>query len=118
MVKLDAFTTAYLEAALWTADPNPGSGEYCADLSLIPDDFRAQAIEDCAAFQDTYADQLSEAGTAAQNGHDFWLTRNGHGAGFWDRGYPQAISDALTDGAHAYGETDLYVPEWETVDAE
>tara|TARA_R110002012_G_scaffold295739_1_gene492457 strand:+ start:107 stop:430 length:324 start_codon:yes stop_codon:yes gene_type:complete len=21
-----------------------------------------------------------------QAGHDFWLTRNGHGSGFWDRG--------------------------------
>ena len=36
-------------------------------------------------------------------GHDFALTRNGHGAGFWDRGMGR-IGDMLTDEAHAYGE--------------
>jgi hypothetical protein len=41
-------------------------------------------------------------------GHDFWLTRNRHGAGFWDRGLG-ALGDRLTELAHAAGESDLYV---------
>ena len=46
--------------------------------------------------------------TPAQIGHDFWLTRNRHGAGFWDRGYGDD-GDKLTEAAHAYGGVDLYV---------
>ena len=40
--------------------------------------------------------------------HDFWLTGNRHGAGFWDRGYG-ADGDTLTEAAHGYGDVDLYV---------
>ena len=40
-------------------------------------------------------------------GHDFWLTRNGHGAGFWDR--PQNYggedtAEKLSDIARDFGE--------------
>lgn len=41
-------------------------------------------------------------------GHDFILTANGHGAGFWDRGYGQD-GDYLTDMAKPYGDLDPYV---------
>ena len=41
-------------------------------------------------------------------GHDFWLTRNGHGAGFWDRGLGQ-LGDDLTDAAKSFGSCDAYV---------
>ena len=39
-----------------------------------------------------------------QHGMDFLLTRNHHGAGFWDRGYPEDISSILSENAEAYGE--------------
>lgn len=42
-------------------------------------------------------------------GHDFWLTRNRHGAGFWDGDYAPEVGKRLTDAAHAYGSCDLYV---------
>jgi hypothetical protein len=46
-------------------------------------------------------------------GHDFWLTRNGHGAGFWDRNYnPSPLYYAcqnLSGAAKAWGEASLYV---------
>ncbi|GAA3632936.1 hypothetical protein [Microlunatus ginsengisoli] len=48
--------------------------------------------------------------TPAQVAHDFWLTRNRHGAGFWDRGYGED-GDTLTEAAHAYGGVDLYIGE-------
>lgn len=41
-----------------------------------------------------------------QIGHDFYLTRNRHGAGFWDRGAGTA-GDTLTEAAHVYGSSDL-----------
>ena len=43
-----------------------------------------------------------------QFGHDFYLTRNRHGAGFWDRGLGE-LGDWLTEMSHPYGEFDLYV---------
>jgi hypothetical protein len=42
-------------------------------------------------------------------GHDFWLTRCGHGAGFWDGDWPEPYATMLTDAAKAFGEVDLYV---------
>ena len=40
-------------------------------------------------------------------GHDLWLTRNGHGAGFWDRGLGE-VGDKLTEIAKSMGSKDLY----------
>lgn len=81
--KLDKFTKGYVECALWT--------ENMEDKSL--DDFDKESlnkiIEDCKRFQTENADALFEAQQKGQclsySGHDFWLTRNHHGAGFWDR---------------------------------
>ena len=42
-------------------------------------------------------------------GHDFWLTRNGHGTGFWDRDYDEAVRDRLTASCKKYGECWVYV---------
>ena len=50
---------------------------------------------------------LEQAGTPEQNGHDFWLTRNGYCAGFLDRGYPEDVGDALTEAAELCGGLDL-----------
>ncbi len=43
---------------------------------------------------------------AEQCGHDFWLTRNGHGAGFWDRGYGED-GNKLTALCEQFGESDI-----------
>ena len=42
-------------------------------------------------------------------GHDLWLTRNHHGAGFWDRGYPKDLADRLTELSQSLGERSLMV---------
>ena len=41
-------------------------------------------------------------------GHDFWLTRCGHGAGFWDRGVGET-GERLTKAAEKFGNVDLCV---------
>jgi hypothetical protein len=40
-------------------------------------------------------------------GHDFWLTRNGTGAGFWDGDWFEG--EKLTEAAKAFGNFDLMV---------
>src|SRR5580698_4188136 len=107
--KLDAFTTAYLECALWSSTDDDGSpldDEY--DLCDIATASLKEMVHDCEVFQAHNADLLSQAGDDEQNGHDFWLTRNHHGAGFWDRGYLRNVGNLLTTESHSYGSSDLY----------
>lgn len=44
----------------------------------------------------------SESAAAADFGHNFLLTRSGHGAGYWDRGLGD-LGDRLTANAKPYG---------------
>lgn len=46
--------------------------------------------------------------TADMVGHDFYMTRNGHGVGFWDRGLGE-LGDWLTRMSDPFGEASLYV---------
>jgi len=50
-------------------------------------------------------------------GHDLWLTRNGHGAGFWDRGLGE-LGERLSEAARSLGEAYAFVnaEEWVDVD--
>lgn len=132
---LDTFTTAYIDAALWSTSAELGRCATCnndaaqtqddrcatcggdvrgTDRSMddlgfsvedIDADTLAKMVADCARFQ--AENDLSE-GTDKRAGHDFWLTRNGHGAGFWDGDWPET-GDTLTEACKAYGEVYLYV---------
>ncbi len=42
-----------------------------------------------------------------QAGHDFWLNRNGHGAGFWDGDWPEPAATTLDAASKAFGEVNL-----------
>lgn len=122
----DPFLQGYLDAALFTTDENPPSGcDYvesgrAAEMyPSLPDYFIEQARKDCAAFTVANAELLNRAGDPWQNGSDFWYTRNGHGVGFWDRGYPDDVAEPLTDAAHKFGEAYLMPDEiGQTTDAD
>jgi hypothetical protein len=81
-------------------------------------------IADCQDFQTSFGELIVDDPSRA--GHDFWLTRNGHGAGFWDgdwdsplpEGCPlvddcdkpyDSVGDYLTDMSRPYGEVNLCV---------
>ncbi len=51
----------------------------------------------------------SEWDVLGQAGHDFWLTRNGHGCGFWDGDWPEPQASLLTQASKAFGGVDPYV---------
>lgn len=107
---LDTFTRAYVVCALWSStdlDGKPLDRDF--NLEDISDETIQKMIADCAKFQADHADDIS--GYPEQAGHDFWLTRNRHGAGFWDPGRPweDGAGDRLTQAAHAFGEVYLYV---------
>lgn len=105
---MDQFTKAYIVCALWSSTDDsdqPLDDNYDAD-DIAPETL-AQMAQDCRDFQEGNAPDLADL-DAAQCGHDFWLTRNGHGAGFWDRGYGNR-GDRLTDACKPYGNVDLYI---------
>jgi len=108
--RLDNFTRSYIETALWSSMDNANDqGGEPLDANYGPDNIdphtMAQMIADCTAFQERNAELLSDSGLSDKRaGHYFWLSRNGHGSGFFDENL-----DALQDAAEAYGEFDLYV---------
>lgn len=102
---------SYLATALWSStgdDDEPLDKRYGIE-SFAPEAIE-QATRDCAAFESQVRAYLDASGQSdARAGHDFWLTRNRHGAGFWDGDWPDDVADDLTDIAHAFGETDAYI---------
>jgi len=115
----NAFLDSYLETCLWSStDESNEQGGDPLDQNYSVEDFSdealAKAVKDCNAFikraeklMDEAVEIKKRAGKVIpddnQHGHDFWLTRNRHGAGFWDRGYG-AVGDKLTEIAQSFGE--------------
>lgn len=98
---------AALETLLWSEtddddvplDSNYGPEDVCTDD-------RRRLREAISAFINTEGVQERierQQISPEQFGHDFILTANRHGAGYWDRGYG-ADGQWLTEMAHAYGE--------------
>jgi hypothetical protein len=104
---LDDFFGAYKACAAWSS--TDGDNE-----SLEAFDFADETLhgmrEDGRAFitEAQATGYLDECKTAEQAGHDFWLTRCGHGVGFWDRGLGDA-GDRLTERCDVWGTVDLYL---------
>ena len=114
---IDELIKAYIVAMLWST--NDESDEYGGepmdanyDPSDISSEFMSSIKSDCKKFvEDNYEfikDDLEMAG------HDFWLTRNGHGAGFWDGDWEFEIDgknagEHLTEVSKAAGEVNAYV---------
>jgi hypothetical protein len=122
---LEAFFRQYLETALWSStDESTEAGGEPLDRNYIvedmPNDVRTRLRVECvdfitanAADLEHWTDEWGIREGAELAGHDFWLTRNGHGAGFWDRFSPGTPSyDAgkrLSEASEVYGRINLYV---------
>src|SRR5438552_587310 len=105
---LDTFTLAYITCALWSSlddEGNPLDSHY--DIEDIMPETLARMVQDCESFQSKHMADIEL--DLSQAGHDFWLTRNCHGAGFWDGDWPKDVGERLTNASHTYGEIDLYV---------
>jgi len=79
----------YLACALWTNEMDSLSYEDFDDES------KGYAVVVIHKFLKAALPFLTDEWTDEQIGHDLWLTRGGHGAGFWDRGLPNG--DKLTE---------------------
>jgi hypothetical protein len=123
-----AFFEAYLVAALWSSTIGEGSEEEPGERDGDPfdkhfsvSDFSEEALEVLRAHAfsfwcrmwyyvnaETPANCHSETTPAHMAGHDFWLTSNGHGAGFWDGDWP-TYGEQLTKLSKCYPEINLYI---------
>lgn len=113
-VYLDKFTLQYLETLLWSSthfeDESDNNGTPF-DENYGIEDFSREALElaktECEQFQENHLELIAH--DLEQAGHDFCLTRNRHGAGFWDGDWEKKAGKILTDASHTWGSVDLYV---------
>lgn len=124
--RLEDLVISFLHAALWTeTDESTENGGEPFDSNygfedLAPDTIHAACI-DCAEFLAMCeAQNVADFGALIKRpssnsdesaGHDFLLTRNGHGAGFWDGDWSEAdgAADKLTEAAQSFDCFGLYL---------
>ena len=114
----------YIATAMWSTNADHLDPEGTGEAGALEDHYSASdlAPETRESMRADLADFIQHADPralafweaelgAGSIGHDFWLTRNGHGAGFWDRftrGVGQSFGNHLTEKARPYGESYLY----------
>jgi hypothetical protein len=106
---INLFFTQFLVTALWSSTDDTESP---LDANYSVGDFDPDTLKqlraECKTFIQLNDKLLAQAGDSSQNGHDFWLTRCGHGAGYWDRGYGD-VGNQLTLASERAGNRDLYI---------
>lgn len=129
--QIASFIKGYLTAALWSStDTLPGSLDESGEGETVNLDNYEWAPDEaeklhagCISFMNyaenallQYSEEYKPNGFDVWEcaGHDFWLTRNGHGTGFWDRGLGE-LGKRLTEASKAFGTIDLYLGEDELV---
>jgi hypothetical protein len=113
---IDNFVRSYIATAIWVTFDSGAKAEATKQAYKV-------AEADCIKFiQAIYAEFTPSEAEAivCQNGsdltslagHDFFLTRNGHGAGFWDKDIYNTLAenggDRLTKLANQAGEAYCY----------
>ena len=107
------FLRGYLTASLWTSSNDTGTpfdrDHGTADLAV--ESLVSTWIE-CSQFCRECKTDLSHLDDE-RDGHDFWLTRNHHGSGFWDESVNDELTEfamqQLTRASESFGEVDLYI---------
>jgi hypothetical protein len=101
------FRQGYISAIYFTDSGDAGQPD---GLAPMEESTYEHVHKDCATFWRSCR-ALIESGDDGQSpeqaGHDFWLTRNGHGAGFWDGDWP-VNGDTLYLIAKSYDEIHVY----------
>jgi hypothetical protein len=114
---LRRFYLAYANTAFWSSAYGETGNKYFDDGEHEESEaLCAEFLKDCIAFWEANSDAFYEDGACMasgdpieQAGHDFWLTRNSHGAGFWDGDWSEPYASQLDKATKAFGGCDLYV---------
>lgn len=104
--EFDTFLSSYIECLLWSSTDIDDEGNGSENFDGRNDELTPKALEeiekDCRDFLEANIRDIALVGDVSQCGHDFCLTRNGHGAGFWDRGLGD-LGARLTKASKVYG---------------
>jgi hypothetical protein len=105
---IDIITDSYLETAIWTRSDQDEEMEE-KTIYDFSDSARSKAKEEIKWFIDNAGDVFGYV-SYTSIGHDLWLSRNGHGAGFFDRGaYDKDDASLLMELADILGGIDIEV---------
>lgn len=115
---LSTMVAAYKQAIHFTEDNLRGKITDSGEGTILPDsefsdDLKRKIWEDCESFLNLCLENGFgiDSVDPEQMGHDFWLTRNHHGVGFWDRPeiYGEEFANKLTNLAHSFGEINVHL---------
>lgn len=106
------FVREYVETALWCSVNLSGWSKKKYTIDNLSPECLDEMAKDCSEFMEANWDDIKD--DFGQAGHDFWLTRNRHGSGFWDGDWGISEDDLnkcrrLTDASHKFGGCDPYV---------
>lgn len=111
MNNIDLVVRGYITAMQWASTDFDGESLENYEVSNEAHD---KAVADCTALLETKGSvieivkDLHPDYTYEHVGHDLFLTREGHGVGFWDRGFGH-LGDVLTKYCKDIGECQPYV---------
>lgn len=114
MTDLERFTAAYIEALYFI---DTGDVEQPPTDAELAEDTRLDIEADCRSWWRRFGCYVTTEQCQAafsnqavvQAGHDFHMTRNGHGVGFWESHWPEQYRELLTQGAQKYGTLEIYL---------
>lgn len=107
MKALQEFIDAYIKCALWTEEEQLAADGVAVDPAGLTSYSMMKIERDCMIFWAAGKERIGDH--IEQAGHDFWLSRNGHGVGFWDRPEVYGAENAawLHELAETFGEVNL-----------
>lgn len=115
---IESFLNGFLECSLWASldDDDDVAFDYNYSISDFSDKALEKLKADCIEFltmNNNYNKIKFNYDEFSTAGHDFFLSRNGHGAGFFDRnltikGMPKSVCNDLQKDANTFKELNLY----------
>ena len=110
----DSFVEATIDALYFTDTGDVDQPPVDAELSAGA---RKTLERDCRDFWQKVGDTIMSeecdhvcvSSRAEDAGHDFWLTRNQHGSGFWDGDWDARYASLLTEVSEQFGECTTYL---------
>ena len=101
------FLAGYWDCVDFTARDSEGEPIDASARHDLPAETVAELEETATDFLRAQWMWLHSCDNLSNAGHDFHLTRNRHGAGFWDGDWGE-LGDRLTEAAHTYGSCEVF----------
>ena len=107
------FVGQYIHTGLWADSYPEAMSDYAnGDIKLEAHSLKYVMV-DCLAFLGKFGCYLDGDAMREQAAHDFYLTRNGHGTGFWDRDAntygSSRLRDQMDEFAQSFGPNELEI---------